>query len=41
MIIIDRYAGIQANVNSYLLSDSKSVIVVDLLRNSSEAEKIG
>jgi glyoxylase-like metal-dependent hydrolase (beta-lactamase superfamily II) len=40
MISIERYAGIQANVNSYLLSDSKSIMVVDLLRNSPEAEKL-
>jgi glyoxylase-like metal-dependent hydrolase (beta-lactamase superfamily II) len=40
MIDIERYAGIQANVNSYLLSDSKSVIVVDLLRNTPEADKL-
>jgi glyoxylase-like metal-dependent hydrolase (beta-lactamase superfamily II) len=38
MIIIERYAGIEANVSSYLLSDSKSVIVVDLL--SPESEKV-
>jgi glyoxylase-like metal-dependent hydrolase (beta-lactamase superfamily II) len=40
MVSIERYAGIQANVNSYLLSDSRSVIVVDLLRNSREAGKL-
>jgi glyoxylase-like metal-dependent hydrolase (beta-lactamase superfamily II) len=40
MINVERYAGNQANVNSYLLSDSKSVIVVDLLRNSREAERL-
>ena len=38
MIEIQRYAGRQANVNSYLLSDAGTVIVVDLLRSSSEAE---
>jgi hypothetical protein len=40
MIDIQRYAGTQANVNSYLLSGADSVIVVDLLRNSLEAEKL-
>jgi glyoxylase-like metal-dependent hydrolase (beta-lactamase superfamily II) len=40
MINIERYAGTQANVNSYLLSDANSVIVVDLLRNSPEAERL-
>jgi glyoxylase-like metal-dependent hydrolase (beta-lactamase superfamily II) len=40
MISVERYAGEQASVNSYLLSDSKNVIVVDLLRNSSEAEAL-
>ena len=40
MIDIQRYTGTQANVNSYLLSDADSVIVVDLLRNSPEAEKL-
>jgi hypothetical protein len=40
MISIERYAGVQANVNSYLLTDSKSVLVVDLLRNSREAKKL-
>ena len=40
MINIERYAGQQANVNSYLLSDANSVIVVDLLRNSPEAEEL-
>ena len=38
MIEIQRYAGRQANVNSYLLSDAENVIAVDLLRNSAEAE---
>ena len=40
MIEIERYAGQQANVNSYLLSDTNSMIVVDLLRNSVEAERL-
>jgi glyoxylase-like metal-dependent hydrolase (beta-lactamase superfamily II) len=40
MINIEPYAGIQANVNSYLLSDAKSLIVVDVLRNSQEAERL-
>jgi glyoxylase-like metal-dependent hydrolase (beta-lactamase superfamily II) len=40
MINIERYAGTQANVNSYLLSDANSDIVVDLLRNSPEAERL-
>jgi glyoxylase-like metal-dependent hydrolase (beta-lactamase superfamily II) len=40
MINIERYAGKQASVNSYLLSDANSVIVVDLLRNSLEAEEL-
>ena len=38
MINIERYAGEQASVNSYLLFDADHVIVVDLLRNSLEAE---
>src|ERR1700677_2398875 len=37
MIEIQRYAGREANVNSYLLSDAENVIVIDLLRNSNEA----
>jgi glyoxylase-like metal-dependent hydrolase (beta-lactamase superfamily II) len=37
MIEIQRYAGQEANVNSYLLSDAENVIVIDLLRNSNEA----
>ena len=37
MIEIQRYAGQEANVNSFLLSDAESVIVIDLLRNSHEA----
>lgn len=40
MINIERYAGKEANVNSYLLSDANSVIIVDLLRNSPEAEHL-
>lgn len=40
MINVERYAGQEASVNSYLLSDNDSVIVVDLLRNSAEAEKL-
>jgi|SRR5208282_2009777 len=40
MIDIQRYAGKQAHVNSYLLSDANSIIVVDLLRNSPEAEAL-
>ena len=40
MIDIERYAGKQASVNSYLLSDANSVIVIDLLRNSIEAEEL-
>jgi glyoxylase-like metal-dependent hydrolase (beta-lactamase superfamily II) len=40
MINIERYAGKQANVNSYLLSDANGVIVVDLLRNSPEADRL-
>jgi hypothetical protein len=40
MINIERYAGKEASVNSYLLSDARSVIVVDLLRNSREAEAL-
>jgi hypothetical protein len=38
-IEIHRYAERQANVNSYLLSDPKNVIVVSLLSNSSGAEE--
>ncbi len=40
MIDIERYAGKQVSVNSYLLSDATTLIVVDLLRNSLEAEKL-
>src|SRR5579863_10127702 len=40
MIAIERYQGEEASVNSYLISDSRNVIVVDLLRNSAEAEKL-
>jgi hypothetical protein len=40
MIDIQRYAGRQAHVNSYLLSDANCVIVVDLLRNSPEADRL-
>jgi hypothetical protein len=40
MLNIERYAGNQASVNSYLISNQNSVIVVNLLRNSSEAEKL-
>jgi glyoxylase-like metal-dependent hydrolase (beta-lactamase superfamily II) len=40
MINIERYAGKQANVNSYLLSDANGVMVVDLLRNSPEADRL-
>jgi glyoxylase-like metal-dependent hydrolase (beta-lactamase superfamily II) len=39
-IEIQRYAGRQANGNSYLLSDAENVIVVDLLRNSAAAEEL-
>lgn len=40
MIQIERYKGIEADVNSYLLSDAENVIAVDVLRNSTEAEKL-
>jgi hypothetical protein len=40
MVEIERYEGQQANVNSYLLSDAANVIIVDLLRNSAEAEQL-
>jgi hypothetical protein len=40
MINIEQYKGKEASVNSYLLSDNDNVIVVDLLRNSAEAEKL-
>ncbi|WP_028864133.1 MBL fold metallo-hydrolase [Psychromonas aquimarina] len=38
MINIERYEGTEANVNSYLLSDDENTILVDVLRNSVEAE---
>jgi hypothetical protein len=40
MIKVEQYKGKQADVNSYLLSDIGNVIVIDLLRNSAEAEKL-
>lgn len=40
MINIEQYKGTQADVNSYLISDASNVIVVDLLRNSAEAEEL-
>lgn len=38
MINIEPYEGTEANVNSYILSDDENIIVVDVLRNSAEAE---
>jgi len=40
VISIERCPGRQADVNSYLLSDIENVIVVELLRNSAEAEEL-
>ncbi|ABV35267.1 metal dependent phosphohydrolase [Shewanella sediminis HAW-EB3] len=40
MINIERYEGTEANVNSYILSDDENTIVVDALRNSTEAESL-
>lgn len=40
MIGIERYQGEEASVNSYLISDARNLIVVDLLRNSAEAKKL-
>lgn len=40
MITVERFKGEEADVNSYLLSDANNIIVVDLLRNSAEAEKL-
>jgi glyoxylase-like metal-dependent hydrolase (beta-lactamase superfamily II) len=36
-IQLDVYNGIEASVNAYIFSDSKSIILVDCLRNSKEA----
>lgn len=38
MIQIERYKGIEADVNSYILSSADAIILVDTLRNSAEAE---
>jgi glyoxylase-like metal-dependent hydrolase (beta-lactamase superfamily II) len=40
VVEIERYQGQEASVNSYLISDATNLIVVDLLRNSSEAERL-
>jgi len=40
MIQIEVYKGVEANVNSFILSSAENLIVVDLLRNSAEAEKL-
>jgi glyoxylase-like metal-dependent hydrolase (beta-lactamase superfamily II) len=40
VIEIERYQGQEASVNSYLISDARNLIVVDLLRNSAEAERL-
>lgn len=39
-IFIHPYHGVEANVNSYLFTDSNSAILVDGLRNSEEAKKL-
>jgi glyoxylase-like metal-dependent hydrolase (beta-lactamase superfamily II) len=38
MIEIEQFTGTEADVNAFLLTDTSSVIAVDLLRNSAEAE---
>lgn len=38
MIEITCHKGTEANVNSFILSDNENVIIVDMLRNSTEAE---
>ena len=40
MLNISPYRAVQANVNSYLFTDSKSAVLVDCLRNSEEAKKL-
>jgi len=40
MINVEVYKGTEANVNSFILSDTKNIIVVDLLRSSKEAEML-
>jgi glyoxylase-like metal-dependent hydrolase (beta-lactamase superfamily II) len=40
VVEIERYPGNEASVNSYLISDARNLIVVDLLRNSREAEAL-
>ena len=40
MIKITCHKGTEANVNSFLLSDDENIIVVDMLRNSAEAEQL-
>ena len=37
---LSAYNGKEANVNSYLFTDSKSAILVDALRNSEEAKEL-
>jgi len=37
-IQLNIYHGIEASVNAYIFSDSKSIILVDCLRNSKEAK---
>jgi len=37
---VDVYQGIEATVNAYLFSDTKSAILVDCLRNSTEAKSL-
>lgn len=39
-INLNIYHGVEANVNSYLFTDSNSAILVDALRNSEEAKKL-
>ena len=39
-IEIERWAGREASVNSWLIHDETSTVVVDVLRNSSEAEEL-
>jgi len=40
MIEVSCHKGSEANVNSFILSDDENIIVVDMLRNSAEAERL-
>ena len=39
-IQLDVYTGVEASVNAYLFSDNQSMILVDCLRNSKEANNL-